>query len=63
MFNGYFASEPVIGSQKAVLYAGFFSVQGPPEIRGPIFDGRYKILLLGKAIKFAVIFQKYALKL
>ena len=30
---------------------------------GPIFEGQNKILLLGKALKFRVIFQKYALKL
>ena len=30
---------------------------------GPIFLGRNEILLLGKALKFVVIFQKYALKL
>ena len=30
---------------------------------GPIFRGRKEILLLGKAVKFVVIFQKYALKL
>ena len=30
---------------------------------GPIFDGRNEIFLLGKPLKFRVIFQKYALKL
>ena len=30
---------------------------------GPIFEGRNEILLLGKALKSGVIFQKYALKL
>ena len=30
---------------------------------GPIFEGQNEILLLGKALKFGVIFQKYALKL
>ena len=30
---------------------------------GPIFEGKKGILILGKAIKFRVIFQKYALKL
>ena len=30
---------------------------------GPIFRGWNEILLLGKALKFGVIFQKYALKL
>ena len=29
---------------------------------GPIFRGCNEILLLGKALKFGVIFQKYALK-
>ena len=31
--------------------------------KGPIFEGRIEILLLGKALKFRVIFQKYELKL
>ena len=40
------------------------SVEGvPPNVRGPIFDGRNEILLLCKALKFGVIFQKYAFKL
>ena len=30
---------------------------------GPIFGGWNEILLLGKALKFGVIFQKFALKL
>ena len=30
---------------------------------GPIFRGWNEILLLGKALKFGVIFQKFALKL
>ena len=30
---------------------------------GPIFEVRNKILLLGKSLKFRVIFQQYALKL
>ena len=30
---------------------------------GPIFEGLNVILLLGNALKFGVIFQKYALKL
>ena len=42
-----------------------FSVEGGPENvwGGPIFQGWNEILLLGKALKFGVIFQKYALKL
>ena len=42
-----------------------FSVEWDPEnvVLGPIFRGWNKILLLGKALKFGVIFQKYALKL
>ena len=42
-----------------------FSVEGGPQNvwGGPIFRGRNEILLLGKALKFGVIFQKYALKL
>ena len=30
---------------------------------GPIFEGRNKILLLGKILNFVVIFQTYALEL
>ena len=30
---------------------------------GPILEGRKEILLLDKALKFELIFQKYALKL
>ena len=42
-----------------------FSVEGGPENvwGGPIFRGWNEFLLLGKALKFGVIFQKYALKL
>ena len=42
-----------------------FSVEGGPQNvwGGPIFRGWNEILLLGKALKFEVIFQKYALKL
>ena len=42
-----------------------FSVEGGPQNvwGGPIFRGWNEILLLGKALKFGVIFQKYALKL
>ena len=42
-----------------------FSVEGgPPNVwGGPIFRGWNEILLLGKALKFWVIFQKFALKL
>ena len=42
-----------------------FSVEGgPPNVwGGPMFEGRSDILLLGKALKFRVIFQKYGLKL
>ena len=39
-----------------------FSVEeDPPNVLGcPIFEGGNEILLLGKALKFAVIFQKVA---
>ena len=49
----------------AVIYGGFFGLIGPPTkcLGGPIFEGRNEILLLGKALKFGVIFQIYALKL
>ena len=41
-----------------------FSVEWVHQIfGGPIFEGRNEILLLVKALKFGVIFQKYALKL
>ena len=42
-----------------------FSVEGGPQNvwGGPIFLGWNEILLLGKALKFGVIFEKYALKL
>ena len=43
-----------------------FSVEGAPKNvfwGGPIFRGWNEILLLGKALKFGVIFQKFALKL
>ena len=42
-----------------------FSVEGGPQNvwGGPIFRGWNEILLLGKPLKFRIIFQKYALKL
>ena len=42
-----------------------FSVEGGSTkcLGGPIFRGWNEILQLGKALKFGVIFQKYALKL
>ena len=42
-----------------------FSVEGGPQNvwGGPIFRGCNEFLLLGKALKFGIIFQKYALKL
>ena len=41
-----------------------FSVEGVRQmLRGAIFRGWNEILLLGKALKFGVIFQKFALKL
>ena len=41
-----------------------FSVEGVHIMfGGPIFRGWNEILLLGKALKFGVIFQKYSLKL
>ena len=40
-----------------------FSVEGSIKcLESPAFEGRNGILLLGKARKFCVIFQKYALK-
>ena len=41
-----------------------FRLRGSTKcLRGPIFRGWNEILLLGKALKFGVIFQKYALTL
>ena len=41
-----------------------FSVEGVHQMfGGQIFEGLNQILLLGKALKFRVIFQKYELKL
>ena len=42
-----------------------FSVEGVHKMfgGGPIFRGWNEILLLGKALTFGVIFQKYALNL
>ena len=42
-----------------------FSVEGGPQNvwGGPIFRGWNEILLFGKALKFGVIFQNFALKL
>ena len=47
----------------AIIYAGFFGrVGGPQNVWvSPIFRGWNEILLLGKALKFGVVFQKYAL--
>ena len=48
----------------SVIYAGFFGWGGSRKcLGGPIFRRWNEILLLGKALKFGVIFQKYALKL
>ena len=45
-------------------FMGDFSIEGVHQMFwGTIFEGRNEILLLGKALKFGVIFQKYALKL
>ena len=44
----------------AVIHAGFGVRQ---MFGGQIFEGRNEMLLLGKALKCEVIFQKYALKL
>ena len=41
-----------------------FSREGaPPNGRGPYFEGGYKILLLGNALKFWGIFQKPSIEL
>ena len=48
----------------AVISAGFFGWEGSTTCLGrPIFGGWNEILLLGNALKFGVIFQKYSLKL
>ena len=50
--------------EAAVIYAGFFRWGGSTKcLGGPIFRGWKIILLLGKALKFGVIYQKYAVKL
>ena len=47
-----------------LMHEGFFGWGGPPSVwRDSLFEGRDNILLLGKALKFGVIFQKFALKL
>ena len=49
---------------QSVIYAGFLVEVGPQNVGGgPIFRGWNEILLLGKALKCGVIFQKIALKL
>ena len=35
---------------------------GTTDVWGSILEGQDEILLLGKSLKFRVIFQKYALK-
>ena len=48
----------------AVIYAGFFGCGASTKcLGGPIFRGLNEILLLGKALKFGLLFQKFALKL
>ena len=48
----------------AVIYAGFFDWGVQKKFgEGTIFEGRNEILLLGKKLKFVIIFQKYVLKL
>ena len=50
--------------QLAGIYSGFFGWRGSRKcLRGPIFRGWKDMLPLGKALKFGVIFQEYALKL
>ena len=44
----------------AEMYALFFFLQ---KVWGPIFEGRNKILILGKVLKCMVIPQKYTSKL
>ena len=41
----------------------FAAEGGRPNVWGSVFEGRNEILLLGKALNFKVILQKYALKL
>ena len=45
------------------IYEGFVGWGVHQMFWGPIFDGRNEILLLGKALKFKIFFQKLALKL
>ena len=69
---GKFISSPDFSAEIAnflrctysIIYTGF-SVEGggPSSVGGPILEGRNEILLLDKALKCKIIFQKYALKL
>ena len=46
------------------MHSGFFRLRGSDKyLGGPIFEGPKEILQLGKALKFRVLFQKYAVKL
>ena len=59
-----FRDPPFPSSHAAtVIYAGFFGSEEPANLGGSIFVGRNEILLLGKALKFGVIFQKHELNL
>ena len=47
----------LLGLKNTVIYAGFFGWGGPQNVwGGPIFRGWNEILLLGKVLKFGVIF-------
>ena len=44
-------------------FAGILVERATPKVWGPVSGARDNILLLGKALKCGVIFQKYTLKL
>ena len=46
----------------SVMHANF-SGWGPPNVWGSVYNGQCKFLLLGEAMKFRGIFQKFDLKL
>ena len=45
------------------MQAAFFGWRGLVKCFGVLFEGRDRILLLGKALKFGLILQNFALKL
>ena len=54
--NLYGESKPETWGPSVVVSAEFFGLRGLPKILGPMFEGRNKSLLLGKALKIGIIF-------